>query len=116
MRFGVATDFQLDINYQLGLFIIDFIHLAGTRPRTNCNRRPGKKCTVCPPLLPKLVLGPCGSWVIPAQATPSPALVSTMVTSALQIFGVHSKAFTGASCRMGGLTVATEAGVPESNL
>ena len=37
-----------------------------------------------------------------------------MVTSALKTIGVHSNAFTGASCRMGGLTVACEAGVPES--
>jgi len=112
MRFGVATDPQLDINYQLGLFM----DMAGTRPRTDCNRRPGKKCTVCPPLFPKLAKGPGGSWVVPARATPTPALVSTMVTSALHTIGVHSKAFTGASCRMGGLTVATEAGVPESIL
>jgi hypothetical protein len=112
MRFGVATDPQLDINYQLGLFM----DMAGTRPHTNCNRGPGKKCTVCPPLFPKLVRGPGGSWVVQAQATPTPALVSTMVTAALRSIGVHSKAFTGASCRMGGLTVAKEAGVPESIL
>jgi hypothetical protein len=110
MRFGVATDPQLDINYQLGLFM----DIAGTRPRSNCNRRKGKRCTVCPPLFPKLVKGPGGSWVVPAQPTPSAALVSTMVTSALKTIGVSSKAFTGASCRMGGLTVASEAGVPES--
>ena len=110
MRFGVATDDQLDINYQLGLFM----DLAGTRPRTNCNRRPGKRCTVCPPLFPRLVKGPNGSWVVPARATPSAALVSTMVTSALKTIGVHSNTFTSAACSMGGLTVASEAGVPES--
>ena len=110
MRFGVATDPQLDINYQLGLFM----DIAGTRPRTDCNRRSGKRCTVCPPLFPKLVKGPNGSWIVPARATPSAALVSTMVTSALKTIGVDSKSFTGASCRMGGLTVACEAGVPES--
>ena len=110
MRFGVATDPQLDVNFQLGLFM----DLAGTRPRKDCNRRSGKRCTVCPPLFPKLVKGPNGSWVVPARSTPSAALVSTMVTSALKTIGVQSDAFTGASCSMGSLTVATEAGVPES--
>ena len=28
--------------------------------------------------------------------------------------GVHSSSFTGVSCSIGGLTVASEAGVPES--
>ncbi len=37
-----------------------------------------------------------------------------MVVSALGDIGISSPAFTGAFCRMGGLTVATEAGVPES--
>ncbi len=37
-----------------------------------------------------------------------------MVVSALGDIGISSPAFTWASCRMGGLTVATEAGVPES--
>ncbi len=37
-----------------------------------------------------------------------------MVTAALRTIGVQSPAFSGVSCRMGGLTVATTAGVPES--
>ena len=37
-----------------------------------------------------------------------------MVTAALRTIDVHSPAFFGVSCRMGGLTVAAEAGVPES--
>ncbi len=57
MRFGVATDPQLDVNYQLGLFM----NLAGTRPCTDCNRCPDKRCTVCPPLFPKLIRAPNGS-------------------------------------------------------
>ena len=42
--------------------------------------------------------------------------MSSMVVSALKTIGVHNPAFTRMSCRMGGLTVATEAGVPESIL
>ena len=45
---------------------------------------------------------------------PSVSLLSSMVVSALGDIGIRSPAFTGASCRMGGLTVATEAGVPEA--
>ena len=63
-----------------------------------------------------MVKGPSGTWVVAPDPTPSPALVSTMVTSALRTIGVHSSSFTGASCRMGGLTVASEAGIPESIL
>ena len=37
-----------------------------------------------------------------------------MVTAALRTIVVQSSAFSGVSCRMGGLTVATTAGVPES--
>jgi hypothetical protein len=48
MRFRVSTDPQLDLLFQLGLFM----DIAGTRPRTNCNGRPNKRCTVCPPLFP----------------------------------------------------------------
>jgi hypothetical protein len=110
MRFGVSADPELDLLYQLGLFM----DAAGTRPRTNCNGRPNKRCTVCPPLFPKLTRGPDNTWVVAANPTPSPALVSSMVTAALRTIGVHSSAFSGVSCRMGGLTVATTAGVPES--
>ena len=112
MRFGVSTDPALDIPFQLGLFM----DLAGTRPRTDCNGTRKKRCTVCPPMFPKLVKGPSGTWVVAPNPKPSPALVSTMVTSALLSICAHSSSFTGASCRMGGLTVASEAGVPESIL
>ncbi len=37
-----------------------------------------------------------------------------MVTAALCTIGVDSPAFTGVACRMGSLTVAAEASVPES--
>ncbi len=89
---------------------------TGTRPSTNCNGRPNKRCTVCPPLFPraKLTRGPDGTWVVAAKPSPTPALISSMVTAALRTIDVHSPAFSGVSCRMGGLTVAAEAGVPES--
>jgi hypothetical protein len=53
---GVATDPQLDVNHQLGLFM----DLAGTWPSTNCNCCPGKRCTIYQPLFPKLTHYPHG--------------------------------------------------------
>jgi hypothetical protein len=112
MRFGVSSDPQLDLPFQL----VRFMDEAGTRPRTNCTKaaRPGARCPVCPPLFPKLTRGPNGAWAPSKDPVPTASLISSMVVSALDDFGVRSPAFTGASCRMGGLTVATEAGVPES--
>jgi hypothetical protein len=72
MRFGVSTDPQLDLLFQLGLFM----DIAGTRPRTNCNGRPNKRCTFCPLLFPKLTRGPGGTWAVAANPSPTPALVS----------------------------------------
>ena len=111
MRFGKASDPELDIVYQLGLFMDS----AGTRPRTHCAAAnlKGKKCLVCPPLFPKLSKGVGNSWVLHTDPEPSPALVSGMVVAALRMIGVDTKAFSGVCCRMGGLTVATKAGVPE---
>ena len=114
MRFGKSADPALDINHQLGLFM----DLAGTRPSPACagDRLRGKRCLVCAPLFPKLVKGPGSSWVLHTDPTPSPACVSAMVVSALRMIGVDTASFSGVCCRMGGLTVATEAGVPENIL
>jgi len=112
MRFGRSVDPQLDLVYQMGLFM----DLAGTRPRAGCTKRarPHAFCPVCPPLFPKLQNGPSGtSLVLHARPQPSPTLVSEMVTNALLEIGVNTAGFSGVSARMGGLTVAIEAGVPE---
>ena len=114
MRFGKSVDPELDLNYQLGLFM----DLAGTRPSTTCAARQlcGKGCRSCFPLFPKLTKGPGNSWVLHPDPTPSPACISAMVVAALRMIGVDTAAFSGVCCRMGGLTVATEAGVPENIL
>ena len=70
MRFGVSTDPDLDLPFQLSLFM----DLAGTRPRTNCNGKRGKRCTDCPPLFPKLVKPAEGGWAVASDPTPTPAL------------------------------------------
>jgi hypothetical protein len=109
MRFGVSADPALDLPFQLGLLM----DLACTRPGTNCNGSRDKRCTVCPPLFPQLVKTLGGGWTLAPDPTPSPALVSFMVTATLRTIGVDSPSFSGVSCHMGGLTVAAKAGVPE---
>ena len=111
MRFGKSTDPDLDLNYQLGLFM----DMIGTRTRTHCAGESlrGKQCLTCAPLFPKLARAPNGAWAVHASPTPSPALVTSMVLAALRRIGVDTSSFSGVCCRMGGLTVATEAGVPE---
>ena len=111
MRFGKASDPTLDLNYQHGLFM----DLAGTRPSATCMAAThrGKRCLNCAPLFPKLARGPGNSWVLHPKPRPSPANISAMVVAALRRLGLDTTAFSGVCCRMGGLTVATEAGVPE---
>jgi hypothetical protein len=105
MRFGKSVDPDLDINYQLGLFM-DTVH---NRPRTHCAGESlrGKRCLTCLPLFPKLVKGRDGSYTTHPSPEPSPALVTSMVLAALRMICVDTSAFSGVCCRMGGLTVAT---------
>ena len=112
LRFGVSLDPQLDLPFQLECFM----DAAGTRPCSNCTKaaRPGARCLVCLPLFPKLSRSTGGAWTVHSDPVPSVSLISSMVVSALGDIGIRSPAFTGASCCMGGLTVATEAGVPEA--
>ena len=91
------------------------IDLAGTRPRPGCVKRarPHATCTVCPPLFPKFQNGPDRVLTLHGNPQPSPSLVSEMLSRALLEIGVNTASFSGASGRMGGLTVAIEARVPE---
>ncbi len=111
MRFGRSNEPELDINHQLGLLM----DTLGTRPSTLClgDANNGRRCQHCSTLFPRLAKGPAGSWVLHSNPVPTPALVSGMVFSALRMIGVDTSPFSGVCYRMGGLTVATEAGVPE---
>ena len=66
-----------------------FMDHANTRPSKSCTARSrvGRRCTSCLP-----------------------------TTAALRMIDVDTSSFSGVSCRMGGLTIATEAGVPENIL
>ncbi len=69
-----------------------------------------------PALFPKLLKGADNTYTIHPDPVPSTAQMSAMVVAALRLIGVDTTAFSGVCCRMGGLTVATEAGVPEKIL
>ena len=122
MRFGKSRDPALDINHQLGLFM----NMARNRPRTACDAGAAaarcRACRRCLPLFPKLLKGADNTYTIHPDPVPSPAQVSAMVVAALRLIGVDTTDFSGVCCRMGremmmgGLTVATEAGVPENIL
>ena len=116
MRFGKSHDPELDLDHQLGLCM----DLANIRPSKSCTARSrvGRRCTSCPPLFPKLIRGKDDTWVLRVHPdpVPTPALISSMVIAALRMINVDTSSFSGVSCRMGGLTIATEAGVPENIL
>jgi hypothetical protein len=114
MRFGKSLDPELDINHQLGLLM----DTLGTRPSTLClgDANRGRRCKHCQPLFPRLNKDPLGNWILAPNPEPTPALVSSMVVAALRMINVDTASFSGVCCRMGGLTVATEAGVPENIL
>ena len=92
--------------------------MAGNRPNTMCDAATarGRDCRHCLPLFPKLLKGAGDTYTIHPDPAPSPAQIPAMVVAALRMIGVDTTAFSGVCCRMGGLTIATEAGVPESIL
>ncbi len=89
--------------------------LACPRPKPGCTMtaRPGKRCPVCPPLFPKLQFDASSRYVLANDPMSTAALMSFMVVSAVKNIGISIPTFTGMSCRMGDLTVAAEAGVPD---
>ncbi len=107
MHFGKSADPALDLDYQLGLFM----DMAHTRPSDSCavGQLREKRCL---PSLPR-ARQTRGSWVLHPDPTTSPACISAMVIADLSMIGVDTTAFSGVCCRTGGLTVATEEGVPD---
>ena len=67
--------------------------LLGTRPKPGCTKaaRPGRRCPVCPPLFPKRRLDDSGQHrdVLADDPTPTAALMSAMVVSALKTIGIQ---------------------------
>ena len=92
--------------------------LAGTRPSSGylAGQLQGIGCSSCLPLFPNLTCGPGDTWVLHPDPKPPLACVSAMVVASIRVIGVDTTAFSGVCCRMGGLTIATEAGIPENIL
>ena len=111
MRFGKSADPELDMNFQMGLYM-DRLDI---RPLATCTKaeKPHARCK-CSPLFPRLVLDTRTKEykVAPVPKATAPN-VSQWVGAALTDIGVNASGFSGICCRMGGLTVAIEAGVPE---
>ena len=99
------------MNFQMGLYM-DRLDI---RPLATCTKseKPHARCK-CSPLFPRLVLDTRTKEykVAPAPKATAPN-VSQWVGAALTDIGVNASGFSGICCRMGGLTVAIEAGVPE---
>ncbi len=111
LRFGKSADPELDVNHQMGLYMDEL----NIRPLTTCSKptRPHARCK-CPPLFPRLVTDSRkGPATAPAVSRGTTSNISKWVSSALADIGVNATGFSGVCCRMGGLTVAIEAGVPE---
>jgi hypothetical protein len=111
MRFGKSADPELDVNHQMALYM-DQLNI---RPLTTCTKaaRPHVRCN-CPPLFPRLATDSHkGTTSAPAVSKATTSNISKWVGSALADIGVNATGFSGVCCRMGGLTVAIEAGVPE---
>ncbi len=54
-----------------------------------------------------------GSYAVAAKPKSTCSNISSYVAAALKDIGVDPSGFSGVCCRMGGLTIAIEAGVPE---
>jgi hypothetical protein len=111
MRFGKSLDPELDVNHQMGMLM----DMLGTRPLATCTKKdkPHARCK-CPPLFPRLVIDQrTGEYALAPKTRPTTTNISAYIVAALKDIGVDPAGFSGVCCRMGGLTIAIEAGVPE---
>ena len=110
IRFGRSHNRSYDLVYQLGLWM-DVAHL---RPRPGCQKSSRKhaRCPVCPPLFPKLQCGK-GGHIVATQFPMSASSFSDMIPTALGYIGISSPGYSGKSARIGGMSIAADAGVPE---
>jgi hypothetical protein len=110
IRFGRSKDRSKDVVYQLGLWM-DVAHL---RPRSGCQKsfRRHARCSVCPPLFPKLQCG-AGGQIVATNFAMSASSFSEMIPTALSYIGIASPGYSGKSAKIGGMSIAADAGVPE---
>jgi hypothetical protein len=111
IRFGRSKNPNKDLVYQLGLWM----DIAKLRPRLGCTKETRKhaRCPVCPPLFPKLQFGKSGQLTATANKM-SASSFADMIPAALRCIGLNSSGYTGKSAKIGGMSIATEAHVPEN--
>ncbi len=90
---------------------MDVAHL---RPRPGCQKssRNHARCPVCPPLFPNLQYGK-GGHIVATQFPMSASSFSDMIPTALGYIGIPSPGYSGKSARIGDMSIAADAGVPE---
>ena len=108
-RMGRSRDPDLDAVYQMKAWM----RRAGLVVQTGCTRRtdPQGVCRACAPLFPLSVHRSQSTFILSRQ--PSPSAFSAMIVRGLKSVGMDTRLFSGKSARMGGLSTAIEASVPE---
>jgi len=108
-RLGRSEDPSLDAVHQM----TTWMRRAGIGPRAGCTKRahPQQRCLVCPPLFPLSVHRSSSKFIFSRQ--PSPSAFSAMIVRGLKSVDMDTRLFSGKSARMGGLSTAIEASVPE---
>lgn len=82
-------------------------------PRCTLESAPGARCRYCPPLFPKTPFprGPLDQGRVRLPVTRQNA--ANAVKDCIRMLGVDARYFSGKSMRLGGLSMAINAGVPE---
>ena len=108
-RMGRSKDPDLDAVYQMK----SWMQRAGLVVQTGCSKRtdPHGVCRACAPLFPLSVHRSSSMFITSRQ--PSPSAFSAMIVRGLKSVDMDTRLFSGKSARMGGLSTAIEASVPE---
>jgi hypothetical protein len=120
-RIGRSKDPRKDIVYQMRRYM----GANGLRVSNACHQKgnPGAACANCPPMFPrskqewrKGTDGVARQRTVLTDQPMSPAGVTAAIRQAMEMVGADGSRFTAKACRKGGISVAMEAGVPESVL
>lgn len=108
-RMGRSQDQDLDAVHQLKVWM----RRVGLVVQQGCTKQsdPQKKCPVCAPLFPLSMHRSMSAFILSRQ--PSPSAFSAMIVRGLKSVDMDTRLFSGKSARMGGLSTAIEASVPE---
>jgi len=108
-RMGRSRDPDLDVVHQMKVWM----RRSGLEVQKGCTKRAELQgvCKACAPLFPLSVHRSQSAFITSRQ--PSPSAFSAMIVRGLKSVGMDTRLFSGKSARMGGLSTAIEASVPE---